>query len=410
MQQNQTSALAGIKVLDLSRVLAGPWATQMLADFGAEVIKIEPPGKGDDTRGWGPPFIQGQQGCDAAYFHTANRNKQSVAIDFSKPEGQVLIHRLAAQSDVVVENFKVGGLAKYGLDYDSLKTSNPGLIYCSITGFGQHGPMASQPGYDFMIQAMGGLMSVTGEPDGSPMKVGVALADILTGLYACNAIQAALLYRHSTGLGQYIDLALLDVQIACLANQAMNYLTTGQPPNRFGNAHPNIVPYQSFATADGHIILAVGNDQQFARFCSLPGCEALLGQPQYLTNAQRVQHRETLVPLVADILRQQSSQWWLTNLEALSIPCSPINNVGEAFANPQVQHRQMQRQFSDKDGHTQPFVGNPIQFSQSPVQYHSPPPALGQHSEQILRQRLGLTGEELTHLAHLGVINAPVSD
>ncbi|MBT1062928.1 CoA transferase [Bowmanella sp. Y26] len=410
MQNNQVSALAGIKVLDLSRVLAGPWATQMLADFGADVVKIEPPLKGDDTRGWGPPFIQSEQSSDAAYFHTANRNKQSVAIDFSKAEGQALIRRLAAESDVLVENFKVGGLAKYGLDYASLQALNPRLIYCSITGFGQSGPLASQPGYDFMIQAMGGLMSITGEPNGAPMKVGVALADILTGLYACNAIQAALLYRHATGLGQHIDLALLDVQIASLANQAMNYLVSGESPTRLGNAHPNIVPYQSFATADGHIILAIGNDQQFARFCTLPGCESLLQQPEFSTNAQRVKYRDQLVPLLAQILLTQPSDWWLTQLEAQSVPCGPINTLAGAFANPQVQHRQMQRQFTGQNGQAQPFVGNPIQFSQSPVQYNSPPPALGQHTEFVLQQRLGLSEQDIAHLAKLGVINPQIQD
>ncbi|GAA0366397.1 CaiB/BaiF CoA-transferase family protein [Bowmanella denitrificans] len=403
MQQSQAGALSGIKVLDLSRILAGPWATQMLADFGAQVIKIEPPGKGDDTRNWGPPFVDNFE-QNAAYFCAANRNKQSVAVDFGQPQGQDIIRQLAAKADVLVENFKVGGLAKYGLDYASLKSLNPRLIYCSITGFGQSGPLASRPGYDFMVQAMGGLMSLTGEPDGQPTKTGVAVADILTGLYACNAIQAALLYRHSTGAGQHIDLSLLDVQVASLANQAMNYLVSGQSPQRQGNSHPNIVPYQCFATSDGHIIVAIGNDQQFARFCTLAGCESLQNNPSYQTNALRVAHREDLVAAIQSIMLTKSSQSWLTELEAATIPCGPINNLAQTFANPQVQHRQLRRQFDLPDGSHLPFVGNPIQFSASKVTYRHPPPLLGQDTKAVLHQELGLNEQDMTDLQANGVI------
>lgn len=392
-------ALSHIKVLDLSRILAGPWAGQMLADFGAEVIKVERPGCGDDTRGWGPPFVKDQDGnpTDAAYFHAANRGKHSIAIDMTTPEGQALIKRLAAEVDVVIENYKVGGLKKYSLDYDSLKAVNPGLIYCSVTGFGQDGPYAERAGYDFMIQAMGGLMSVTGDPDGQPMKVGVALVDVMTGLYACNAIQAALLHRNESGIGQYIDMALLDVQVATLANQAMNYLVGGKPPVRLGNAHPNIVPYEAFPTADGHIILAVGNDTQFARFCALAGAPELADNPAFATNALRVENRSALTPLVAELMRSHSSDWWLENLGLQRVPCGPINSLDKVFDDPQVKHRQMQIELPLPGGGNVPGVASPVKFSHTPIEYSAAPPALGQHTDQIL-SALGLSEADIAQL------------
>lgn len=392
-------ALSHIKVLDLSRILAGPWAGQMLADFGAEVIKVERPGCGDDTRGWGPPFVKDTEGnsTDAAYFHAANRGKHSIAIDMTSPEGQALIKRLAAEVDVVIENYKVGGLKKYGLDYDSLKTVNPGLIYCSVTGFGQDGPYAERAGYDFMIQAMGGLMSVTGDPDGQPMKVGVALVDVMTGLYACNAIQAALLHRNESGIGQHIDMALLDVQVATLANQAMNYLVGGKPPTRLGNAHPNIVPYEAFPTADGHIILAVGNDGQFARFCTLAGAPELADNPAFATNSLRVENRAELTPLVAELMRSHSSDWWLENLGLQGVPCGPINTLDKVFADPQVKHRQMQVELSHPVCGSVPGVASPVKFSHTPIEYNAAPPTLGQHTDKVL-SALGLSEQEIAQL------------
>ncbi|MDF2178005.1 CaiB/BaiF CoA-transferase family protein [Aliiglaciecola sp. CAU 1673] len=399
-------ALSGIKVLDLSRILAGPWATQMLGDLGADVIKIEATQKGDDTRGWGPPYVGEDENAVAAYFCAANRNKRSLALDISQAKGQEIIKALASKADVLVENFKTGGLQKYGLDYSSLFALNPRLIYCSITGFGQSGPYKNRAGYDFMIQAIGGLMSVTGEPEGSPMKAGVALTDILTGLYAANAIQAALLYRQQSGLGQHIDLALLDVQVACLANQAMNYLASGKAPQRLGNAHPNIVPYQSFETMDGYIILAIGNDQQFARFCALAKQNELALDPRFATNAARVQNRQILVPLLEPILKQFSCAWWLQHLENEGVPCGPVNDIQQVFADPQVQFRQMQQAFNDSQGQSIPFVANPINFSASPVKYAKAPPQLGEHSQDILQEWLHLSSEEIQQLSLTGVVKA----
>ncbi len=400
-------ALSRYRVLDLSRILAGPWASQMLADFGAEVIKVERPGSGDDTRGWGPPFIErGDDDRDAAYFHAANRGKQSVAIDITSEAGQQLIRQLAEVSDVVIENYKVGGLKKYGLDYDSLKQVNPKLVYCSITGFGQTGPYAQRAGYDFMIQAMGGLMSVTGEPDGMPMKVGVALADVMTGLYATNAIQAALLWREQSGEGQHIDLGLLDVQVATLANQAMNYLASGNAPGRLGNAHPNIVPYQAFATTDGHIILAVGNDSQFGRFCELAGAPQLIDDSRFATNQARVENRDTLVPLVQELMKTRNSHWWLENLSDLGVPCGPINRIDQVFEDPQVQHRAMQVELRDSNGRKVPGVANPVKFSATPVQYQAASPELAQHTDQVLKNCLSLSDEQIQTLTDQGVIQA----
>lgn len=398
-------ALSHIRVLDMSRILAGPWAGQTLADFGAEVIKIERPGSGDDTRRWGPPFVTDKQGnaSDAAYYHSANRGKQSVAVDITRAEGQALIRKLAAEVDVVIENYKVGGLAKYGLDYASLKAVNPRLVYCSITGFGQDGPYKNRAGYDFMIQAMGGLMSVTGEPDGQPMKVGVALADVMTGLYAVTAIQAALLHREQSGKGQHIDMSLLDVQVAALANQAMNHLVADEVPPRLGNAHPNIVPYEAFATADGHIILAVGNDGQFAAFCELAGVAELATDPAFATNPQRVANRADLVPLVAGLMQKHDSAWWLENLNRCGVPCGPINNLQQVFADPQVQHRNMQLSLEHPQLGTVPGVANPVKFSATPVRDDGVSPLLGEHSDAVL-QGLGLDAAEIARLRQDQVI------
>ncbi len=406
-----TGALSHLRVLDLSRVLAGPWSGQILADLGAEVIKVEQPTRGDDTRGWGPPYLKDQQGNDtteAAYFLAANRGKKSVTIDIASDEGQALVRELVNKSDILLENFKVGGLAKYGLDYERLKPINPGLIYCSITGFGQTGPYAARPGYDFIIQGMGGLMSVTGErddrPGGGPQKVGVALADILTGMYATVGVLAALAHRDRTGCGQHIDLALLDVQLACLANQAMNYLTSGTPPRRMGNAHPNIVPYQTFATADGHVIVAVGNDRQFARFCELLGRPDYSQDPRFTTNAKRVQHRTVLIPLIEQIMAERGSDAWLADLEHAGIPNGPINSLDNVFANPQLQHRGMRVELAHGTAGTVPLVASPLRLSATPVEYQRPPPALGEHTAAVLGELLGKNAESLTELRAKGVI------
>jgi crotonobetainyl-CoA:carnitine CoA-transferase CaiB-like acyl-CoA transferase len=393
--------LQGFRVLDLSRILAGPWASQMLADLGAEVIKIERPGSGDDTRAWGPPYMPDESGAattETAYFHGANRGKKSLCIDMGSPRGQVLIRDLVKHCDVLVENFKVGGLARYGLDYESLKAINPKLVYCSITGFGQTGPYAARAGYDFMIQAMGGMMSVTGEADGQPMKIGVALADILTGLYAANAIQAALIHQQKTGQGQYIDMALLDVQVATLANQAMNYLASGNNPRRLGNAHPNIVPYQAFETADGYMILAVGNDAQFERFCDLAGYPELAADERFQKNSNRVRHRETLVPQVSAIMQTKTSADWIELLNARGIPCGPINDLEQVFADPQVRHRGMQLELEHPVAGSVASVANPIRLSQTPVEYDLAPPLLGQHSDEVLQSILGLDADAIAEL------------
>ena len=401
-------ALAGFRVLDLSRILAGPWASQMLADLGADVIKVERPQVGDDTRSWGPPYmpdVEGELTSESAYFHGANRGKYSVCIDISSTQGQELIRKLATKCDVLIENFKVGGLKKYGLDYDSLKRTNPKLIYCSITGFGQTGPYAERAGYDFMIQAMGGLMSVTGESGGQPMKVGVALADVMTGLYAANAIQAALIHQLRSGQGQYIDLALLDVQVATLANQAMNYLASGDNPQRLGNAHPNIVPYQAFQTSDGYLILAVGNDAQFKRFCDLAGRSDLAADERYIKNSERVKNRHMLIPQLIDVLLSQDSEWWLDQLNAHGIPCGPINNIDAVFANPQVQHRGMQFELQHPVAGKVASVGNPIKLSKTPVTYDKAPPMLGQHTDLILSELLELDSMQIEQLKAESIIN-----
>jgi crotonobetainyl-CoA:carnitine CoA-transferase CaiB-like acyl-CoA transferase len=391
--------LKGIRVLDLTRVLAGPWATQMLADFGAEVIKIEKPGEGDDTRGWGPPFIKNADGTtgDAAYFQSANRGKQSVCIDMAKPEGAQLIKALAAKSDIVVENFKVGGLKKYGLDYESLKAANPRLIYCSITGFGQTGPYANRAGYDFMIQGMAGVMSITGETDGEPMKMGVAFSDVFAGLHAVIGIQAALFHRERTGEGQYIDISLLDSQVSVLANQALNYLVGGKVPQRLGNAHPNIVPYQTFETADGHIIMAVGNDRQYAEYCKIVGALELSSSP-YDTNRGRVENRTVLVPLLVPLMKKRTTAEWVTAFEAASVPCGPINSIDQMFANEQVLARGLQIGMTRNDGVQVPGVANPVVFSETPIEYGNPSPILGSGTTAVLSSVLGLDANELGKL------------
>jgi crotonobetainyl-CoA:carnitine CoA-transferase CaiB-like acyl-CoA transferase len=400
--------LDGFRVLDLSRILAGPWASQLLADLGAEVIKIERPGEGDDTRTWGPPYMPdaaGEATGEAAYFHAANRGKYSVCIDISSSRGQQLIGSLVAKSDVLIENFKVGGLKKYGLDYQSLKQHNPKLVYCSITGFGQTGPYAERAGYDFMIQAMGGLMSVTGEADGPPMKVGVALADVTTGLYAANAIQAALIHQLRHGEGQYIDLALLDVQVATLANQAMNYLASSENPERLGNAHPNIVPYQAFQTRDGFLILAIGNDSQFTRFCELVGRRELADDDRYRGNSDRVKNRHSLIPLLVDIMQSQDSELWLDQLNQRGIPCGPINNIEQVFANPQVQYRNLYRELEHPTAGKVASVANPIQYSKTPIGCDRAPPLLGQHTTAVLGKLLALDTKQLETLKSDGIID-----
>ncbi|MEE4190853.1 MAG: CaiB/BaiF CoA-transferase family protein [Halieaceae bacterium] len=374
-------ALSHIRVLDLSRVLAGPWATQTLADLGADVLKVESP-EGDDTRRWGPPWLEDREGqptAESAYFLCTNRGKRSVRIDFRTPEGQQRVRELAKQSDVLVENFKVGGLAKYGLDYESLSAENPQLVYCSITGFGQTGPYAARPGYDFLIQAMGGLMSVTGPNNGEPQKVGVALSDIMTGLYATIGILAALSERDQSGRGQYVDLALLDVTAATLANQASNYLVGGRVPGRLGNAHPNIVPYQAFATADGHCIVAVGNDNQYRNFVNTLELPELADDPRFASNEARVENREQLVPLLEAKMRERKRDDWLARLEAAGVPAGPINNVDEVFADPQVLARGMRVNIPHPDNTGLEVAGCPIKLSRTPVEYCRPPPKLGEH-------------------------------
>ena len=384
------SALSGLRVLDLSRVLAGPWAGQMLADLGADVVKVERPGAGDDTRAWGPPYLRDADGRDtseAAYFLSANRNKRSITIDFTQPEGQQQVRELVQLADVLIENFKVGGLAVYGLDYQSLQALNPRLIYCSVTGFGQQGPYAKRAGYDFMIQAMGGLMSITGKADGEdgagPVKVGVALTDILTGLYASNAILAALAERERSGQGQYIDLALLDVQIACLGNQALNYLTTGMPPRRLGNAHPNIVPYQDFPTADGDFILTVGNDGQFRKFCEVAGHPEWATDPRFVSNAARVANRAELIPLIRQVTVFRTTAEWIAALEQAGVPCGPINDLAQVFADPQVQARGTRIRMAHPLAGEVDLVANPIRLSRTPVDYRRPPPLLGEHNSEV---------------------------
>lgn len=404
-------ALSHIRVLDLSRVLAGPWAGQILADLGAEVIKVERPANGDDTRAWGPPFLkdaQGENTSEAAYYLSANRNKQSVTIDFTLPEGQKLVRELAGKSDILIENFKVGGLAAYGLDYASLKAVNPRLIYCSITGFGQTGPYAKRAGYDFMIQGLGGLMSLTGRADdqdgAGPVKVGVALTDVMTGVYSSTAILAALAHREQGGQGQHIDMALLDVQVACLANQAMNYLTTGVAPTRLGNAHPNIVPYQDFPTADGDFILTVGNDSQFRKFAEVAGQHQWADDPRFVTNKLRVANRTLLIPLIRQATVFKTTAQWVSELESVGVPCGPINDLAQVFADPQVQARGLVMSLPHELAGVVPQVASPIRLSETPVEYRYAPPLLGQHTSEVLEQVLGLSAPQVLALREAGVL------
>jgi crotonobetainyl-CoA:carnitine CoA-transferase CaiB-like acyl-CoA transferase len=412
-----TGALSHLKVLDLSRVLAGPWCTQMLADLGADVVKVERPVVGDDTRHWGPPFLQDAQGHDSAhatYFTAANRNKRSITIDIAKPEGQALIRQMALESDILVENFKVGGLAHYGLDYASLKAVNPKLIYCSITGFGQDGPYAERAGYDLMVQAMSGMMSITGQPDGAPgggpQRAGVAITDVFTGIYATSAILAAVEMRHRTGAGQHIDMALLDVGMAILANQAAGFLNTGKEPLRMGNAHPSLVPYQDFVTSDGAMLLAIGNDGQFARFSEAAGHPEWATDVRFATNTERVNHRSTLVPLMQAVTRTRSTAEWIALLEHRAVPCGPINTLREAFADAQVQARGLvQKQASagvEYAGAAIPSiatVASPMRLADAPVQLRYAPPALGEHTDEVLTG-LGLDAAAIAALRQADVV------
>jgi formyl-CoA transferase len=410
MDATRTDALGHLRVLDLTRVLAGPWCTQLLADLGADVIKVERPGTGDDTRAWGPPYLKDAQGADtseAAYYLAANRGKRSVTVDLAHPEGQRVVRRLAERADVVVENYKVGQLVRYGLDYASLAAINPRLIYCSITGFGQDGPHAERAGYDFIIQAMGGFMSITGErddkPGGGPQKAGIAVSDLMTGMYSTVAILAALAHRERSGEGQYIDMALFDVMLAMLANMNMNYLTSGKPPGRAGNAHPNIVPYQVFEAADGHVVIAVGNDGQFVKFCEVAGCADLAGHPSYRRNADRVRNREALLAILEPLVRTRPAAFWVEQLEAAGVPCGPINNIAQALADPQVAARALRIDLPHPTAGVVPLVANPIKLSATPPRYEHPPPTLGQHTADILRE-CGFDDAEIARLKSLGAV------
>ena len=380
--------LKGIRVIELARILAGPWAGQLLADLGADVIKVEHPHGGDDTRKWGPPFVAGKDGenLSAAYYHSTNRGKRSIALDFSTPEGAETVRKLAATADVLIENFKLGGLKKYGLDHESLSRINPRLVYCSITGFGQTGPYAARAGYDFIIQGMSGMMSITGEPGREPQKAGVAIADIFTGLYAVIAIQAALRHAEKTGEGQFIDMALFDTQISVLGNQNLNYLVSGKPPVQMGNAHMNIAPYEVVPVADGYIILAVGNDGQFRKFCEVAGLSALAADPDYATNPARVAHRNVLREKIVATLAGWRKAELLARLEAVGVPASPINNIAEMFADPQTQARGMQMDLDDGRGNRLPSVRAPMLMSKTPPRYERPSPRLGEHTEEILAE------------------------
>jgi crotonobetainyl-CoA:carnitine CoA-transferase CaiB-like acyl-CoA transferase len=404
-------ALGHIRVLDLSRVLAGPWCSQNLADLGADVIKIERPGSGDDTRAWGPPYARDADGnntSEAAYYLSANRGKRSVTVDIATPEGQALVRELACHSDVVLENFKVGHLKRYGLDYESLKAAKPDLVYCSITGFGQDGPYAHRAGYDFLIQGMGGLMSVTGErddlPGGGPQKAGVALTDLMTGMYATVAVLAALTHRDRTGQGQFIDMALLDTQVAMLANMGSNYLNSGKPPKRWGNAHANIVPYQTFACADGHIIVAIGNDGQYQKFVEAGGRPELATDPRFATNPLRVQNRDTLVPVLAGMVKTRRRDEWIEMLEAVGVPCGPINDIGEVFANPQVRARGVAIELPHPVAGKVKLVRSPMKMSATPATSDKAPPLLGQHTDEVLRELLGKDSDAIAALRDKGVV------
>jgi crotonobetainyl-CoA:carnitine CoA-transferase CaiB-like acyl-CoA transferase len=402
------AALSHVRVLDLSRIVAGPLAAQTLGDLGAEVIKVERPGAGDEIRKWGPPYLPGQGQRDSIYYLAVNRNKKSVTADFTRPEGQAIVRELAARSDVVIENFKVGGLAQYGLDYPSLRELNRGLVYCSITGFGQDGPYAQRAGYDALIQAMGGLMGVTGhrdgEPGAGPTKVGVPVSDILTGLYAVSAVLAALAHRGVSGVGQHVDLALLDCQVASLANQGLSALHTGSAPGRIGNDHPNVVPYRDFPTADGHVMLAVGSDEQFAKLARIAGHPEWARDPRFATNADRVKHRDELVPLVRAATALRPTREWIEALEPEGVPCGPIHTVPQVFEDPQVRARGMRTTVDHPVAGTIPLIASPIRLSETPVQYRLPPPVLGQHTREVLEGLLGMDAARVDDLRERGVV------
>ena len=400
--------LTGIKVFDLTRILAGPTCTQLLGDLGAEVYKIERPGQGDDTRKWGPPYLKNADGSEsdtAAYYLSSNRNKRSCTLDISQPEGQELARKMIAQCDILVENFKVGGLRKFGLDYDSVKAVRPDIIYCSVTGFGQTGPYAPRAGYDYLAQGAGGIMSLTGEPDGEPMKVGVGIADVMCGMYASSAILAALYHRTRTGEGQYIDLALLDTQVAWLVNEGLNYLTSGQIPRRQGSEHPNIVPYKVLPASDGYFILAVGNDRQFQRFCAFAGAPELAEDLRFLTNRARVENREALYALLPDLTIKKSQEEWISGLEGLGVPAGPVNNLEQVFSDPHILKRGMKIAVPDPTtakGEVD-LIGNPIHFSSTKVEYRRPPPRVGQHTDEVLEELLGLDETERMALKEKGI-------
>ncbi len=401
----QTSALAGVRVLDLSRVLAGPWATQILGDMGAEIIKVEKPGRGDDTRSWGPPFLPARSGGhgDAAYYLAANRNKRSVTIDFAKPEGADIVRQLAPHCQILVENFKTGGLAKYGLDFAAIAKINPAIVYCSITGFGQTGPYAHRPGYDYMIQAMGGLMSLTGEPEGEPMKSAVAVADLFAGMYTVTAILAALRHAERTGEGQHLDVSLMDCQVAMLANLGASFLMNGQPPTRYGNQHAAIAPYQVFATADGHIVLTVGNDGQFRDFCR--AAEIAIGDdPRFASNEARVTHRAELTAALAPVMRTRATSDWVRALEAAEVPCGPINTLAQVYADPQVTSRGGVETMTRADGREVRLAANPIRMSRTPPNPRAAPPLLGQDTEAVLAEILAATPDKIAGWKASGVI------
>ncbi|MEK0082659.1 CaiB/BaiF CoA transferase family protein [Benzoatithermus flavus] len=402
-------ALSGVRVLDLTRILAGPTCTQILGDLGADIIKIERPGVGDDTRKWGPPYVVGKDGeptAESAYYLCANRNKRSVAIDFARPEGQALVRRLLARCDVLVENFKVGDLARYDLGYEQLRDGFPGLVYCSITGFGQTGPYALRAGYDYLAQGLGGIMSITGEPDGEPMKVGVGIADVMCGMYATVAILAALRHRDATGEGQHIDLALLDTQVAWLINEGTNYLLSGKVPRRLGNEHPNIVPYKVFESRDGYVILAVGNDGQFQKWCRFAGAEDLAADPRFATNSLRVEHRHELYALMPTYMRAKTTQEWVDGLAALGVPCSPVNTIDQVFENPQVRARGMRVDVphASAASGSVPLIASPIRMSRTPPAYRRSPPTLGEHTDEVLEELLELSDVERQRLRAAGVI------
>lgn len=404
-----TGPLKDIRVLDLTRILAGPTGTQTLGDLGADVIKIERPGEGDDTRKWGPPFLKGKDGEDirqSSYYLAANRNKRSLSIDIAHPEGQALIRELLKDCDVLVENFKVGGLEKYGLSYDQLKDEFPHLIYCSITGFGQTGPYAPRPGYDYLVQGMGGIMSLTGEPEGEPVKVGVGVSDIVCGMNAMIAVLAALHERQSSGKGQWIDMSLLDSQIAWLVNEGMNYLLSGNLPKRLGNAHANIVPYQLFPTSDGHVIVAVGNDSQFRRFCGVAGLDDCPDDPRFATNPARLENRDALVELIREATQKRTMADWLESLEAAGVPCGPVNDLEQVFKDPQVIERNMRisMEHSEAEVGSVDLIGSPIKMSRTPVSYRHAPPTIGQHTNEILSSDLDLDEDRIQELRKLGVI------